>query len=124
MKANHWTAAVFVLACLVVTGASAQGHTQFDTHDRQVANDWYKQNQSHPPKGLRNQDRLSAADEARLQPGKPLPSNLRKKAYTAPRALCRKLPPPPPHHRYVAVGQHVALVDDRDHTVRDVIHLH
>jgi Ni/Co efflux regulator RcnB len=124
MKPHHWYAVVLVAAFLVTTSASAQGHTQFNQHDRQVTNDWYKQNQGHPPKGLRNQDRLSAAEEARLQPGKPLPSDLRKKAYTAPRALRRKLPPTPPHHRYVAVGQHVALVDDRDHMVRDVIHLH
>jgi Ni/Co efflux regulator RcnB len=123
MKPRHWYAAVFVVAFLVTTGASAQ-HTQFDAHDRQVTNDWYKQHQSQPPKGLRNQDRLSAADEARLQPGKPLPSNLRRKSYTAPSDLRRKLPPPPAHHQYLTVGQHVALVDSRDHTVRDVIHLH
>jgi Ni/Co efflux regulator RcnB len=124
MKPHHWYAAAVVAAFLVTTSASAQGHTQFDQHDRQITNDWYKQNQSHPPKGLRNQDRLSAADEARLQPGKPLPSNLRRKTYTAPRALRSKLPPPPRNHRYVAVGQHVALVDDINHIVRDVIHLH
>src|ERR1700674_3482288 len=104
MKPHHWYAAVLVAAFLVTTSASAQGHTQFNQHDRQVTNDWYKQNQSHPPKGLRNQDRLSAADEARLQPGKPLPSNLRKQAYTAPRALRRKLPPPPPHLGHVVFG--------------------
>ena len=124
MKPHHWYAAALVAAFLVTTSALAQGHTQFNQHDRQVTNDWFKQNQSHPAKGLRNQDRLSAADEARLQPGQPLPSNLRKKAYTAPRALRRKLPPPPAHHRYYAVGQHVALVDDSNHVVRDVIHLH
>jgi Ni/Co efflux regulator RcnB len=124
MKSHHWYAAVFVVAFLVTTGASAQPHTQFDAHDRQVTSDWYKQHQSNPPKGLRNQDRLSAADEARLQSGKPLPSNLRRKTYTAPSDLRRQLPPPPPHHRYVTVGQHVALVDDRNHTVRDVVHLH
>ncbi len=123
MKPRHLYAAVFVVAFLVTTSASAQ-HTQFDAHDRQVTNDWYKQHQSQPPKGLRNQDRLSAADEARLQPGKPLPSKLRKVAYTAPATLRRKLPPPPAHHQYLAVGQHVALVDNRDHTVRDIIHLH
>jgi Ni/Co efflux regulator RcnB len=124
MKPHHAFAAVLVVAFLVTTSALAQGHTQFDTHDRQVTQDWYKQHQSHPAKGLRNQDRLSAADEARLQPGKPLPSNLRRKAYTAPAALRRQLPTPPRHHRYVAVGQHVALVDDSNHVVRDVIHLH
>jgi Ni/Co efflux regulator RcnB len=124
MKPRYWYAAVFVVAFLVTTGASAQGHTQFNEHDRQVTNDWYKQHQSNPPKGFRNQDRLSASEEARLQPGKPLPSDLRKKAHTVPSALRRQLPPPPSHHAYVAVGHHVALVDNRDHTVRDVIHLH
>ena len=124
MKPHHWYAAALVAVFLVATGASAQGHTQFDAHDRQVTNDWYKQNQSHPPVGLRNQDRLSAADEARLQPGRALPSNLRRKTHTVPVKLRRQLPPPPPHHRYVAVGQHVALIDDVNHIVRDVIHLH
>ena len=124
MKPHHAFAAALVVAFLVATGASAQGHTQFDNHDRQVTQDWYKQHQSHPAIGLRNQDRLSPADEARLQPGKPLPLKLRRKTHTAPADLRRQLPPPPKHHRYVAVGQHVALVDDSKHIVRDIIHLH
>jgi Ni/Co efflux regulator RcnB len=123
MKPRHLYAAVFVVAFLVTTGALAQ-HTQFDAHDRQVTNDWYKQNQSHPPVGFRNQDRLSAADEARLQPGRALPSNLRRKTHTVPVKLRRQLPPPPAHHRYVAVGQHVALIDDVSHIVRDIIRTH
>ena len=113
-----------MVALLVTTVASAQEHTQFDDHARQVTKDYYNQHQSHPPKGLRNQDRLSAEEEAQLEPGKPLPSQLRRKAYTAPRDLRRQLPPPPRHHRYVVIGQHVALVDDTNHVLRDVIKLH
>jgi Ni/Co efflux regulator RcnB len=125
MKPHHWyAAAFFVVAFLVTTGASAQEHSQFDDHSRQVTKDYYNQHQSHPAKGFRNQDRLSAEQEARLQPGKPLPSDLRRKAYAVPSDLRRQLPPPPPHHRYVAVGHHVALIDDTNHVLRDVIKLH
>ena len=125
MKPHHWyAAAFFVVAFLVTTGALAQEHTQFDDHARQVTKDYYNQHQSHPAKGFRTQDRLSAEEEAQLEPGKPLPSHLQRKAYTAPRDLPRQLPPPPPHHRYVVVGQHVGLVDDTNHVLRDIIRLH
>lgn len=124
MKPHHWYAAVFVVAFLITTGASAQEHRQFDDHDRQVTKDWYNRHQSHPPKGLRNQDRLSAEEEAQLERGKPLPSHLRRRYYTAPRDLRRLLPPPPRHHRYVVIGQHVVLIDDTHHVLLDIIHLH
>jgi Ni/Co efflux regulator RcnB len=125
MKPHHRYAAVaFVFALLVSTVALAQEHTQFDEHDRKVTTDWYNQHKSNPPRGLRNQDRLSAEEEGRLQPGKPLPSDLRKKAHYLPSNLRRQLPTPPAHHKYVAVGLHVALVNADNHEVRDVIHLH
>jgi Ni/Co efflux regulator RcnB len=125
MKPHHWyAAAFFVVVFLVTTGALAQEHTQFDDHARQVTKDYYNQHQGHPPKGFRNQDRLSAEEEAQLEIGKPVPSHLRRKFYTAPSDLRRQLPPPPSHHRYVTVGHHVALVDDTNHVLRDIIHLH
>jgi Ni/Co efflux regulator RcnB len=123
MKTRHWYAAALAIALLVTTGAWAQEHRQFDEHDRQVAHNWYNQHQSHPSKGFRTQDRLSAEEEARLQPGKPFHPNLRKKAYSVPSDLRRQFPPPPPHHRYVAVGHHVALVNDINHVLVDVIRL-
>ena len=98
--------------------------TQFDDHARQTANDWYNQHQDRPPIGLRPQDRLSADQESRLQPGKPLDPDLRQRVHSVPSDLSRQLPPAPPNHRYVAIGGHVGLVDQRTQTLRDVIHLH
>jgi Ni/Co efflux regulator RcnB len=97
---------------------------QFDDHSRQTTRDWYNQHQNRPPVGLRSQDRLSSEQEARLQPGKPLDPDLRQRAHPVPQDLSRQLPPPPRNHRYVAIGGHVGLVDNVNHTLRDVIHLH
>ena len=122
MKVRH--ALFFTAALLVASTLSAQDHTQFNEHDRQVTNDWYRQHQNHAPTGLRSQDRLSAEEESRLQPGRPLPRDLQRRSHSVPRDLERRLPAAPRHHKYVAIGGHVALVDSRTHEVRDVIHLH
>jgi len=95
----------------------------FDDHARQTTQDWYKQHQNNAPVGLRSRDRLTSAQESRLEVGKPIPQDLRARVHTAPRDLTRQLPPPPAHHRYVAVGGHVGLVDDVSHVLRDVIRL-
>ena len=100
-----------------------QGHSQFDEHDQQVTRDWYNQNQAHPPAGLRNQDRLSADEESRLHEGGTLDKDLRTKVHPAPPDLARRLPPPPRDHRYVAIGGHVGLMDNK-FQVKAVIHLH
>ena len=97
---------------------------QFDDHARQTTNTWYQQHQSKPPAGFRSQDRLSAEQESRLQPGRKMDSDLRKREHPVPRELSRQLPPPPAHHRYVAIGGHVGLVDSVNNILRDVIHVH
>jgi Ni/Co efflux regulator RcnB len=101
-----------------------QGSIQFDDHARQTAHDWYSQHQNRPPAGFRSQDRLSQDQESRLQPGRPLDPDLRQRAHTVPRDLSKQLPPPPSNHRYVAIGGHVGMVDNRGHILRDVIKLH
>lgn len=101
-----------------------QGSTQFDDQARQTTRDWYGQHQTNPPAGFRSQDRLSADQESRLQPGRALDPDLQQRAHPVPRDLSRRLPTPPPNHRYVAVGGHVGLVDNVSHILRDVIHLH
>lgn len=101
-----------------------QGSMQFNDQTRQTTQNWYNQHQSHPPSGLRSQDRLSADQESRLQPGRPLDSDLRQREHSLPRDLSRQLPPPPPKHRYVAIGEHVGMVDSVNNILRDVIHLH
>ena len=106
------------------TKQAPQSSIQFDDHSRQTTQDWYKQNQSKPPTGLRTQDRLSPEQESRLQPGRPLDPDLRQRTHSLPRDLTRRLPPPPPKHRYVAIGGHVGIVDNVNQILRDVIHLH
>jgi Ni/Co efflux regulator RcnB len=128
---THRLLAATAAAILALTGSAAvaqdrgnqQAHTQFDAHDQQVTRDWYNQNQAHPPTGLRNQDRLSADQEARLHEGAVLDKDLRGKVHPAPPDLSRRLPAPPTHHRYVAIGGHVALIDNT-FQVKSVIHLH
>ncbi len=83
----------------------------------------YNQNEAHPPVGPRNQDRLSADEESRLHERAVLDKGLRKKAHSAPLDLSRRLPPPPSNHRYVAIGGHIALIDNT-FQVKAVIHLH
>lgn len=106
------------------TSQDRRAHTQFDNHDRQVTTDWYNQHKDHPPAGLRQQDRLSPDQERRLEPGKPVPSDLRRREHAVPSDLSHQLPPPPPKHRYVTIGGHVGLVDQTTHVLRDLIHLH
>ncbi|HEV7488898.1 MAG TPA: RcnB family protein [Thermoanaerobaculia bacterium] len=116
---THIRAAGLIIAFIVATAGIAQDHnkqdhTQFNDHDRQVTQDWYKQHQRNAPKGLRSQDRLSAEQEARLQRGRPLDSDLRKHSYSVPTDLRRHLPPAPRGHRYVSIGGHVVLVDGKN----------
>lgn len=106
------------------TNQAPQASMQFDDHARQTTQNWYHQVQSRPPAGLRSQDRLSADQENRLQPGRPLDPDLRQRSHPVPRELSRQLPPPPPKHSYVAIGVHIGLVDNNSHVLRDVIHLH
>jgi Ni/Co efflux regulator RcnB len=118
-------AAACIIGLLVATAGIAQdrndNRTQFNDHDRQVTQDWYKQHQN--TRGLRDRDRLSADQESRLQEGRPLDRDLRKRSYAVPSDLRRHLPPAPAHHRYMTVGGHVVLVDSGN-VVRGVIHIH
>jgi Ni/Co efflux regulator RcnB len=99
-----------------------QSHTQFNSQDRQVTNDWYNQSrtQAHPPAGFRQQDRLSPDLESRLQVGSKLDSQLQKKVHKVPSDLKRRLPAPASGYRYAAVGGHVAMIDKRNQ-VQDII---
>lgn len=98
-------------------------HDRFDDHDQQVTRDWYSHNRDHAPAGLRDQDRLSSEEESRLQEGAVLDRNLRTKVHSAPRELVNQLPPPPKHHRYVAIGGHIGMIDNH-YRVKSIIHLH
>jgi hypothetical protein len=125
MKTAYFSAALSILF-LVPTGASAQDRQdqQFSEHDRQVTRDWYNQHQNNAPRGMRSQDRLTPEQEQRVQPGQPLDREMQGLSQSMPRDLGRQLSPAPKNHKYVVVGQHVALVDTHTHVVRDIIHLH
>ena len=123
MLKAQWYAVGLGIALLIPAHIARAQHNQFDEHDRQVASDWYNQHKSSPPAGLRERDRLPSELDSRIKPGETLDKNLRKKAYTAPRDLRRKLPAAPAHHEYQMIGGHLVLVDTRDHRIRDVIHL-
>jgi Ni/Co efflux regulator RcnB len=120
MKTHRFLAATAV-AILALTGSVAlaqdrgnpQGHTPFDDHDQQVTRDWYNQNQAHPPAGLRSRDRLTADEQSRLHEGAVLDKGMRKKMHSAPPDLSRRLTPPPSDHRYVVIGGHVGLIDNK-----------
>jgi hypothetical protein len=115
-------AVVLVIALLLPTHiARAADTNQFNAKDRQVASDWYNQNKNTTTRGFRTQDKLTTDQESRLKTNKTLDRDLQKKAYAAPRDLRRKLAPPPAHHAYQVIGGHLALVDTRDHRVRDVM---
>ena len=103
-------------------GQNNQDHPAFTEHDQKVTHDWYNQHRDNAPAGLRDKDKLSPDQESRLRPGAVLDPDLRRNAHPVPRDLSRQLPPPQPNHRYVAVGGHVASVDNHNR-VQDVIHL-
>jgi hypothetical protein len=115
-------AAAIILGLAAGRDVRAQS-TQFSSHDQEVAHNWYDQHQKAPPPGLRSQDRLNADQESRFREGAPMDRDLRRKVHPAPVELARQLPPPPPRHRYVALGGHVALIDN-SYNVKAVIHLH
>jgi Ni/Co efflux regulator RcnB len=124
---KHGLAIGAAAALLAFSGAIAlaqeRGHTQFDDHDQQVTRDWYNQHRDHAPAGLRNEDRLSADEESRLREGAVLDKGLRRKVHAAPHELTSLLPPPARNHRYVTIGGHVGMIDNKNH-VKAIIHLH
>jgi Ni/Co efflux regulator RcnB len=135
MKTNLVLCAA-VTAAVLMTGSAAVAqdrgrqddrnratHDKFDDHDQQVTRDWYKQHQSHPPAGFRDQDRLSPEEEGRLREGEKLDNSFRGRTHPVPSDLGRQLPPPPPRHKYVSIGGHVVLMDNNNQ-VKSVIHVH
>ena len=130
---RYWLTIMAAAALIALPGTTARaqerhdqdrgGHTQFDDRDQKAARDWYNEHRNHPSAGFRDEDRLTSDEESRLREGEVLDKNLRRKVHAAPHDLTRHLAPPPHNHRYVAIGGHVALVDDKNR-VKAVVHLH
>jgi Ni/Co efflux regulator RcnB len=117
-------AAVLVFSgCVASVRNDQRGHSRFDDHDQQVTRGWYNQHRDHPPAGLRNEDRLSADEESRFHEYAVLDEGLRSKMHAAPDELTRQLPPPARNHRYVSIGGHIVLIDNKNQ-VKAVIHVH
>ena len=116
-----------LMTTLALSGLAVAQETRstgrFDDHDQQVTKEYYNQHKDNPPAGLRDRDRLSPAQESNLHEGAVLDRETRKQVHPAPPELTRQLPPPPSHHRYVAVGGHIGLIDN-NYNVKAVIHLH
>jgi len=121
--------AVAIVATLALSGLALAQESRdrstgrFDDHDQQVTKDYYNQHKDNPPAGLRDRDKLSPSQESNLHEGGMLDRETRRQVHPAPPELTRQLPPPPVHHRYVAVGGHIGLIDN-NYNVKAVIHLH
>ncbi|MGH9520844.1 MAG: hypothetical protein ACRD2D_14390 [Terriglobales bacterium] len=101
----------------------AEGHYKhFSDHDRQEVRDWEGEHRGHWPKGFRERDRLAPQLEAELRVGVVLQPELRRRIEPVPASLVVLLTPPPPDYRYVALGDHICLVDRGLH-VADILHL-
>jgi hypothetical protein len=98
----------------------AENSPKFNDHDRQVAHDYANQHKN--DRGFRNQDRLSAQYESRLQEGYVMDKDMRRMCRPAPPDLVRGFAPAPAGYRYVVVGGHVCLIDN-DYRIHDTIHL-
>lgn len=101
----------------------AKGHSKhFNDHDRQEVRYWENEHRGHMPKGLRMQDRLDPEMEEQLRVGVVLTPALRQRIEPVPASLVVLLEPAPPRYRYVAVGDHICLVD-AGFNVADILHL-
>jgi hypothetical protein len=97
-------------------------HLRFDARDRAIAGEWYKENQSDPPRGFREQDRLTPVTESMVRVGEQLGSNLRWRILPAPADLVQKLPPLPGNYQYMVLDGHLLLVNEKTWNVSDVLH--
>jgi Ni/Co efflux regulator RcnB len=129
MKTRWWmtacAAALLALTCGAAVakdqnrGQSKKEYRQFNENQRQYARTYYNQNQRY----FAQDSRWKNDHENRLQPGYVLDRDMRRMSRPAPRDLMRGLGPAPRGYRYVVIGGHVVLVDNR-YRVHDAIHLH
>lgn len=111
------------LVMAVMAAALSLSAGQFNDHDQQVTKDWYSQHKTHPPMGLRDQDRLKPDQESQMHEGGTIDRETRRQVHPAPPTLVHQLTVPPPDQHYVAVGGHIGLVD-KNYNVKAVVHLH
>jgi Ni/Co efflux regulator RcnB len=100
----------------------AKGHHKFDDRDREITHAWCNEHRDRPPVGFREVDRLPPQLEIQLKVGAILPLDLRKHIVPMPTDLLHRLPAPPVDVQYVAIGGHVALMDQA-HRLHDLLPL-
>ncbi len=119
MGAGRYTSAM-------VAGSTSQEHRderpRFNDHDRKVVLDWYGGHSRNLPVGLRERDLLPRDLELRFEVGLVLDQPFRDRIHTVPSDLVRVLPVVPRGYRYVFIGGHLCLIDQR-YEVVDIIHL-
>ena len=95
---------------------------RFRDEDHENARAWYREHDGDKQHGFRDSDRLDSEHEGRLQRGYVFDNDMRRRSYSAPVTLTRVLAPAPRGYRYVVIGNHVVLVDER-YRVADVFRL-
>jgi Ni/Co efflux regulator RcnB len=114
------------LAQQTVRGQNDQGRAveqrRFDDNERRAANSWYDANQRHLPVGFRANERLSPSVELQFQQGYVINPAMRRQMHPVPYALLHQLAPAPRGYRYMAIDEHIVLIDS-SYRVSDVIHV-
>jgi hypothetical protein len=101
-------------------GQSKKEYRQLEEKQRQYAQTYYDQHQSH--KVFRADNRWKNDYETRLQPGYVLDSEMRRMSRPAPRDMIIGLGRAPRGYRYIVIGGHVILVDNA-YRVHDTVRI-
>jgi hypothetical protein len=115
MNARSFATILLAIGIFTSSGAAvlAQGSITFTfgDRDRQSMHDWYRDHYN--AREFQDQRRWNDQYEQRLQVGVVLDPDLRAWARPVPPDLYGRLSPLPRGYRYVIVGDHVLVVDDR-----------
>jgi len=95
---------------------------RFNDQHRQVTRNWYHERPNRTDRGFRDRDRLTPQWELQIREGVVLNRDLRRRTYSAPYSLTRRLPRAPRGYRYVVVGGHIVLINS-GYRIYDVLHL-
>lgn len=95
---------------------------EFNSRDRQVTRDWYRQNQRRLGPGWRYEDRLPPYMQRRLRRGYRLDPQMRRELHSLPPELSWRYGPAPRGYRYAVIGGNIVLLDDW-YEVHDVFSL-
>jgi hypothetical protein len=92
-------------------GQMKKQYRQFQENQRQYAHTYYGQNQNHAM--FKPDNRWNNDYDMRIQPGYVLDGEMRRMIHPAPNAMMRGLGRAPRGYRYVVIGGHLVLIDNR-----------